>query len=1045
MTYWLGSSFFLDDFELRRTSDRVKVPLTKTELRILQVYVSSAAESPKRPIETQELLDAVWGGKSSKQNLYSHTDNLRRKLREYGNGEDILPEGQGRIVCKIRQNGDDSGADDDLSAPFVATGQITNDNCPYPGGPYDHNFSNVFFGRDSAIKRLKLALTRLKPVLLVCGPSGAGKTSLLTAGLSGALQAPNFRFIPPIRPGIGGDLISQMSGIPESENGVAAAIRMMEAGHGEHHVFCFDQMEEIFREGPSRAMADDFLQQLQDVIGQCHARKIGVSVILAFRKEYLDEVETCVDAYFPGKWEKETLSRLSFHEARRCFVGPARRKNIGFDSALVSDLIDAIESVDGVVDPKDIQKICRRIWLDAAKLATARKIGGPSEIDVKLLRTLMLMKGNDTPLPAPDEEIAHQFAKQVLSDSLRDSLESIAGQSRASEEYLLLCLMRDFVDEDQNRLRKELSDDGFVGQLPLEIVRQLENEALIRRCGENEFELAHDTLADEIAARAETSEAVFAVRSLDRERQRGVAEFGSNPELVRRIEQVRRAKRAFDGNEAEHILRCCLGGRWDLFGQENSRLIGHWARLAAGVVPDQAPRWGKASAAGSPQRLARTIAEAMRSGREPVEMDALELLQDPEIKELVSDEIVTLAAEIQQLALNDPSEDVRARACAVIVRLGDEESVKRLADAFRDPNQHEKGQFALALTRDAIERDNSRPRFWTRLWRSLHPGDRILICWELGWWRFSQYRAASLFILIAVLAFTSVGASLPFFFLAGRRMSLTLPPGGNPILGGLQGTVGAVVWALGVVVSILFFSQICKGRPLGAARTHSVGMSLFAALGGGVSGWINAEIISHVFRVDALEQAGWIPPAGGGDIGRSQIWATGHGWAVVVFGAALGVTGWNLYRILTGKKPWFDREGIERGNFRGSMIRIAERVSAHSLASVVVLVVASLIVLRLLNLQDGICDPSFHTMHAGQEGHAMADGVVMPVGCIHDGRLLPEYRLPSVTARVAGLAVIMFIGSLFLEAGFLFGLLVVQFGVDLTKRLKDPRFLAVHE
>jgi len=65
-----------------------------------------------------------------------------------------------------------------------------------------------------------------------------------------------------------------------------------------------------------------------------------------------------------------------------------------------------------------------------------------------------------------------QFAKTGFSPiPLRDSLESIRrGQTGASEEYLLLCLMRDFVDEDNNRLRKPLSDDGFVGQLPLEIV-----------------------------------------------------------------------------------------------------------------------------------------------------------------------------------------------------------------------------------------------------------------------------------------------------------------------------------------------------------------------------------------------------------------------------------------------------------------------------------------------------------------------------------------------------------------------------------------------
>jgi len=50
---------------------------------------------------------------------------------------------------------------------------------------------------------------------------------------------------------------------------------------------------------------------------------------------------------------------------------------------LASDLIDAIESADGMRQPKDIQKICRRLWLDAAKWATERKTGGlPTSIRI---------------------------------------------------------------------------------------------------------------------------------------------------------------------------------------------------------------------------------------------------------------------------------------------------------------------------------------------------------------------------------------------------------------------------------------------------------------------------------------------------------------------------------------------------------------------------------------------------------------------------------------------------------------------------------------
>jgi WD40 repeat protein/energy-coupling factor transporter ATP-binding protein EcfA2 len=59
---------------------------------------------------------------------------------------------------------------------------------PYPGlVPYDSTYKAVFFGRAlataNAVEELKIAAGREAPVLLVIGPSGSGKSSLVRAGL----------------------------------------------------------------------------------------------------------------------------------------------------------------------------------------------------------------------------------------------------------------------------------------------------------------------------------------------------------------------------------------------------------------------------------------------------------------------------------------------------------------------------------------------------------------------------------------------------------------------------------------------------------------------------------------------------------------------------------------------------------------------------------------------------------------------------------------------------------------------------------------------
>ena len=72
--------------------------------------------------------------------------------------------------------------------PSGVAWDIRTKGSPYPGlVPYDSTYKTVFFGRAlataNAIDELKIAANRESPVLLIVGPSGSGKSSLMRAGL----------------------------------------------------------------------------------------------------------------------------------------------------------------------------------------------------------------------------------------------------------------------------------------------------------------------------------------------------------------------------------------------------------------------------------------------------------------------------------------------------------------------------------------------------------------------------------------------------------------------------------------------------------------------------------------------------------------------------------------------------------------------------------------------------------------------------------------------------------------------------------------------
>src|SRR6267142_1425662 len=275
---------------------------------------------------------------------------------------------------------------------------------PYPGPrPFERGDEGNFFGQLEESSELGYLVTA-HPTVLLYAQSGAGKTSLLNAGLKPIFKERGFDVLPPAR--VGSPIPPSVSPIDIANIFVYSAIsswlaredgcseindapvwlpcatladglnhiphKLDEVQEPATRILIFDQFEEIFYASAERWLERHaFFEQVAAAL----QADINLRVLFSIREEYLAAFDAEATTLPEAVRTRFRLERLSRSAALAAVVGPLGATNVKFDHGVAETLVDdllkvQVEDVQGksvtvagaFVEPVQLQLICQNLF-----------------------------------------------------------------------------------------------------------------------------------------------------------------------------------------------------------------------------------------------------------------------------------------------------------------------------------------------------------------------------------------------------------------------------------------------------------------------------------------------------------------------------------------------------------------------------------------------------------------------------------------------------------------------------------------------------------
>lgn len=410
----------------------------------------------------------------------------------------------------------------------------------YPGvSPFSAEQSNIFYGRDNDIDKLKKLILLRKQILLY-SKSGIGKTSLLNAGILPSIEDKfcvlKIRFFAynkteehyPIN-SVFESINSKFSNIKdpnktildkiveniELEKTLWFQLKKRHLLKPAKFILIFDQFEELFSY-PAEQI-EVFKNQLHellyidvpDTIMQLIARdpeiedypeiddlyeKLEVKTVFSIRSDRLSLLNKLTDKIPDIQKTFYELNPLDIEQAKHAIINPAANNNSAqfeLDSFKYSS--DAIDSIISALSNKGFQSIestqlqivCQRIEAIAKQKQSEKSNNGQIEItqnDLPKFKNIFLTFYEESVNETNEPEIARKFIEdQLIRNNQRISLDSIICKDFVKPETLQILVNTHLLRAERN------STNGFSYELSHDsLIDPIQDSAKIRREKEEE-------------------------------------------------------------------------------------------------------------------------------------------------------------------------------------------------------------------------------------------------------------------------------------------------------------------------------------------------------------------------------------------------------------------------------------------------------------------------------------------------------------------------------------------------------------------------------